>query len=193
MRVIPGGNLSWAFHKKEKYGFPIDATGKIHIAQDTRFIGTNFSQKAPHTPLFDVAPGALVIFEECNLVNATVPDGAVVIGGNLAHVVPAETGNPDRPTLNLLCECEKCACARAELAERIESRTLPKDGKGRVLHHALKETYRARRLSPKKAADLAAHVADNEAALARWTPDEQETLGWFARVWSAAKALVGIQ
>ena len=81
----------------------------IQIDKDTIYEDANFAQEAPHTDIFSVAPGVVITFVNCNLVNVTVPDGAQIHGGNLAQVVPTETGNKDRPTVNLLCVCEKCS------------------------------------------------------------------------------------
>lgn len=126
-------------------GYPLVIDG------DTEFRGTNFAQESPHTEIFSVvaAPGSLVNpvlrFVDCNLVNVRVPDGAEIVGGNLAHVVPTETGDKDRPIVSLLHECEKCASAWRELNDAIEAGDLPKDASGRILHHEMKGRYAARR------------------------------------------------
>lgn len=168
MRVLRGGNFSHAYNDREKYRVAIDG-GRLVISEDTMFVGSNFSQAQPHTAAFDVRNGARLVLEDCNLVNVTVPDGAEIHGGNLAHVIPTETGNPARPTVNLLHECGKCASARKELASRIANGTLPKDETGRIRHDSLKGDFRARRAGPSAADDLTAHVAENAAALAKWS------------------------
>ena len=141
----------------------------VAVHEDTHYIGTNFAQAEPHTDLFLVAPGVTVTFEECNLVNCTVPDGAIIIGGNLSHGTMADTGNPERPQVRLLCECEKCACCRQEMQDCTDGKCgWVKDEKGRILHHEMKERFRGRRQGPKKNADGVKHRAENAAALAKW-------------------------
>lgn len=79
MKIIAGANFSW----------PTGTKYPIVIDSDTTFRGCNFAQQFPHTEVFQLvpAPGSLVnpvlIFMpddegiQCNLVNVTVPDGAV--------------------------------------------------------------------------------------------------------------------
>ena len=161
MLVRDGGNYSWS--RGVKY--------PIVIAEDTEFVLANFAQASPHTAgIFDVAPGVLLRLVGCNLVNVSVPDGAEIVGGNLAHVVPTETGDPARPTINLLHDCSLCASAWREINEGIEFGDLPKDASGTILHHEMKERYRARRdFEMLVEADVSDLQASNDAALAKWS------------------------
>lgn len=168
------------------------------ITEDTRFIGCNFTQAAPHTEIFDVAEGVTVVFEECNLLNVSVPDGAEVYGGNLAHVlrVPVEdpeldeNGYPLRDFVNLLCDDERCVSAAAVIRGKIKDRSVPKDSRGRIKHHEMKDEIRAAR--PVTPALTQAHIDENVAALARWTRDEAEAQGWFAAAWGKIKNALGM-
>lgn len=160
MRVVEGGNFAYT----RGVAYP------IVVSEDTEYRGSNFAQAAPHTTIFLVAMDVRVRFVECNLVNVTVPDGAEIVGGNLAHIVPTETGNPERPIINLLHECEKCSSAVMELRDGIESSDLPKDETGRILHHALKDRFRARREFEMLAeSDIFDIQTENDAALVRWS------------------------
>lgn len=183
MKTVEGGNFSYT----RGVVYP------IRVTEDTEFVRANFAQAAPHTAgVFDVTPGVRLRLVECNLVNCTVPDEAEVVGGNLAHIVVAETSNPERPTVNLLHDCDKCSCARAVLVDRLSRGDCPKDRSGRILHSELKDAFRARRESAEKDVDVAWQTADNEAALARWTPDEQEVEGWFSSLWGSIKSALGL-
>lgn len=181
MRLIQGGNYSWTR----------GASLPIEVTEDTAFVGTNFCQKAPHTPVFQVDPGVRLVLENVNAVNVTLPDEMAPddFTGNNAQVIPTETGNPERPTVNLLHECEKCATFTHALREEIASGRWRQNG--RIVR--VKGAARRRRGGLQGQADLAAIRAENMAALAKWVPDEQETEGWFARLWTKAKALVGIE
>lgn len=141
----------------------------IPVTEDTLFKNCNFAQPTPHTVVFDVKPGVALEFEDCNLINVTVPDGAAIRGGNLAHLVRVETGGATKPFINTLHECEKCAAAVKELREAIEAGDLPKDKNGRILHHAMKERYAARRdFDMLVEADEADLSDENAAALEKW-------------------------
>ncbi len=153
----------WAFP-----GYP------IRITEDTEFRETNFAQESPHTAIFDVVPQGLVNpvlrLVECNLTNVTVPDGAEIVGGNLAQVVRTETGNPERPFVNLLCECPKCPPAVMEIRDIIAEKD-PEcfDEHGRFLHHRVKERVRVRRdFEALVEADVLDIQNENDAALAKW-------------------------
>ena len=161
MVVHDGGNYSYS----RGVSYPIPVT------EDTEYRLANFCQQTPHTAgIFDVAPGVLLRLVGCNLVNVSVPDGAEIIGGNLAHVVPTETGNPDRPTINLLHDCSLCASAWREINEGIEFGDLPKDASGVILHNEMKERFRARRdFEALVEADVSDLQASNDAALAKWS------------------------
>jgi hypothetical protein len=142
MIIISGGNFSWT--RGVKY--------PIVISEDTEYRGANFSQEHPHTDgVFAVAPGVVLRFvvdedgTHCNLTNLTVPDGAIIEGGNLSHGTMEETGDPKRPEVRMLCECDKCAPAWAQINEDIEAGELPKNDKGHILHHEMKERIRARK------------------------------------------------
>lgn len=143
----------------------------IVIDEDTTFVGANFSQENPHTDgIFSVSPGVRLVFDEhCNLLNVTIPDGAEIHGGNLEHGIDAPTGDLARPTIKLLCECEKCCTADAQLAEDIAARTLPQDAQGRILHHEMKARYAARRLSSATVtADRSRSATKNAAVMTRF-------------------------
>lgn len=137
--IVEGGNF--AYTRGVAYPIVVD--------QDTTFVGANFMQERPHTEgVFDVRPGVVLTLTDCNLVNVTVPDGAVIDGGNGIHGEPTETGDKDRPTVFLLCECEKCACYRKVLVLSINSRAkIGFDGR-RWQHHELKPIAAARRAIP---------------------------------------------
>lgn len=144
------------------------------IDSDARFVQANFHQADPHTEIFQVANGVELVLEECNLKNVTAPDGAILPGGNLIHAVRIQAGDPTRGEkefTNLLHECEACACARQYMQECLEGRRpWIKDDRGRVLHHLMKEEFRARRTNPvQAAADLVRHRAENDAVLTRWS------------------------
>lgn len=172
MRVINGGNFSGAYHAKGKYGVTV-ANGLLVIDSDTKFISSNFSQPVPHSRVFDIRNGARLILSNCNAVNVTLPDEMRPgdFTGNNAQVVPTETGNPERPTVNLLCECAKCSTYRAALVDAIEPVGPGRPGAwgaGATIID-IKASARERRKDPAKvAADVAAQVAGNAAALARW-------------------------
>lgn len=138
-------------------------TPPIEIAHDVIFLGCNFAQRLPHTPLFVVAPGVRVCFGDptpqgqreanlgiCNLVNVTLPDGVEVYGGNPAQLEYVVTENPDLPLVSLLHDCPKCHVVRPIIQEILEfgNRGAFRDQYGRWLHHELKPHYRARRLDP---------------------------------------------
>lgn len=169
MRTISGGNFSAGYAQRGKYGVPIRG-GLLLIAEDTTFVGSNFCAASPHSAVFDLSPGVRLVLEGCNLVNCTVPDGAEVHGGNLAHLIPTPTGNRDRPTVNLLHDCDKCASARRVLVDRIAAGTAPKDATGRIRHDLLKDAFRARRESA-SAEDIVWQRASNTDALARHPAD----------------------
>lgn len=166
MRVINGGN--WSHARGVKY--------PIVISEDTEYRGSNFAQESPHTEIFSVEPAAdslvnpTLRFVECNLVNVKVPDGAEIVGGNLAHLVRTATGGAAKPFINLLHECEKCSTAVKEIREAIEGGDLPKDEAGRILHHEMKVRFAARRefemLVESDVADLS---DENAAALEKWS------------------------
>lgn len=148
-----------------------DVSLPIVVGEDTLFKNCNFSQPTPHTVVFDVKPGVAVEFEDCNLVNVTVPDGATVVGGNGRHGVRVATDAPNggKPYTTVLCECQKCCTYLALLRERISAGTLPKDSTGRVLHSDLKDAARARRQDATAlAADRTRSASDNAAALAKY-------------------------
>lgn len=98
----------WKWH-----GYP------IVISEDTTFKLTNFTQAVPHTAIFELAEGVKLRFESCNLVNVTVPDGAEIFSSNNVQVVPVETGDKNRPTINTLHDCDKCASFTKVLREEI--------------------------------------------------------------------------
>ncbi|HEU4395174.1 MAG TPA: hypothetical protein VFS92_06380 [Planctomycetota bacterium] len=140
----------------------------IAIDEDTTFFGSNFSQQTPHTEgIFSVAPGVRLVFDEdCNLLNVTLPDGAEVHGGNGQHGIDAPTGDAARPTIKLLCECARCCTYRRVLQD---TAALPRDEKGRILHHLLKDAARARREnSTDLSADRTWQADSNLAAMARF-------------------------
>ena len=164
---------TFGFDEGRAYQDWIIPGGLIRIEEDTEFRGSNFAQPEPHTVVFEIVSAGLVNpvvrFVECNLVNVTVPDGAEIVGGNLAQVVPTETGDKDRPTVNLLHECDKCASAVMEIRDAIESKDLPKDEKGRILHHAMKDRFRARRdFEALVEADVLDVQTENDEALAKF-------------------------
>lgn len=141
----------------------------IVVAEDTLFLGCNFAQAAPHTAIFDVKPGVAVRFEECNLVNVTVPDGVEIVGGNGRHLVSVPLVGQVKPATNLLCECNKCCTYTAELQARLAAGTCPKDATGRVVHSSLKDGARARRLnSTTLSADRTKAANDNAAAMTKY-------------------------
>lgn len=139
----------------------------IVLEEDLDIVGANFSQQAPHTPIFDFrAPaGSLVLptvrLIDCNLTNVTVPDGVAIHGGNGLHGVLAATGDAARPTVRLLCECAKCVTFRRVLQD---AENLPRDPQGRILHHLLKDVARARRLDSTALSDDRTWQADSNTA-----------------------------
>lgn len=164
MREIRGGNFSHAYHAREKYGIPI-RDGLLVIDRDTLFIGSNFAAASPHTPVFSVAPGARLVLRDCNAVNVTLPDEIAPgdFTGNNAQVVPLETGNPDRPFINGLHPCEKCApfvkALRADIASGAWAA-------GATIIDA-KESARILRKDAKAVADAVAEIeAENAEAVA---------------------------
>lgn len=173
MIVHNHGNYSHAYAAmRGKYGVP-ERNGLLTIAADSHFIECNFSQALPHTPVFDLVAGVRLVLEECNLVNVSVPDGAEVIGGNLAHIVTIQAGDAllgEKAYTNLLHECAACACARQEMQECLNgTKAWIRDAKGRVLHHEMKERFRLRRLGARAPADLTKHRAENDAVVTRWS------------------------
>lgn len=165
MREIRGGNFSHAYHAREKYGIAVEG-GLLVIDEDTHFLGSNFAQAAPHTPIFDVRNGARLILSDCNAVNVTLPDSMLPgdFTGNNAQVVPTETGNPDRPTVNCLHACSKCATFTKRLREDIASGAW---AAGATILD-VKEGARVRRADAgRAAADVAEIEAENAAAIAR--------------------------
>lgn len=164
---IIGGNFSHAYHDRQKYGIPIEG-GLLVIDEDTTFVGSNFIQAEPHTPVFSVRNGARLVLQDVNAVNVTLPDEMAPddFTGNNAQVVTTATGNPERPTVNLLHECTTCACFVKVLRANLRGFV---DARGRILLARHKQAARARRLNPSLAAsDLAELQAENAAALARW-------------------------
>lgn len=135
-------------------GPPIVLEGALELE------GVNFEQAAPHTEVFQLAAGAVVVFRDCRLINVTVPDGVTIDGGNLQH---GHSETLDGVSTFTLCECDKCVSARLVLARRAVDGTLPMVN-GRVQHHELKAEIRDRR--PVTEQERAAAVADNEAARA---------------------------
>ncbi len=136
---------------------------------DVAFIdGVNFSQAIPHTDLFEVDPSvSVLIFRNCNLINVTVPDGAIIDGGNPAQMIPTATGNRNRPYANLLCEDVTCAAVHPILRPICAAQDRRYWANGRLQHHLLKPLYRARRTDPVRATeDLTAIRAENAARLA---------------------------
>ncbi len=109
--------------------------------------------------VFAVAPGILLRFEDCNLVNVTVPDGVEIAGGNLAHITDFDLGT--------LCDCDRCATAQQGLAAAIADGTIIKDEDGRILHDQMKALFAVRRLDPAQVAvDIASVQAANATVLA---------------------------
>jgi hypothetical protein len=120
----------------------------------------------------------VVTFEDhCNLVNVKVPDGVLIHGGNLHHGIDAPTGDPARPVVRLLCECEKCCTALAQLQDDIAAGTLPKNERGMVLHHEMKPRYVERRKDGSKVIDDRARAATgNLDALKKYGQDLSPSL-----------------
>ena len=179
----PGGNF--AYTRGTRY--------PIVVTEPTIYTGVNFTQKHPHTDIFYLSGRGLVLFNKCNLVNVSVPAGAVINGGNLGHFVRTATGNPKRPYINLLHECSKCATAVVVIRKfAAAKRSRPgRDIHGRWNHDILKRVYKERRKHPElMEADLALIRAENAAALATARgevagPLPSETL--FSREWWATK------
>jgi hypothetical protein len=163
----------------------------IVITEDTTFHGCSFAQMEPHTDgIFDIKPGVRVCFgipepkdqqeaneSHCNLMNVKVPDGVEVYGGNLAQVHRTETGNPERPVINLLCDCDKCAPVRPVIQEILstEDPEICRDKWGRWIHdhpghdNHVKAAVRERRKSPELVAEHAGQIAfENAEALSKW-------------------------
>lgn len=195
MAVVRGN-----FSRTRRISYP------IRVEEHTLFKACNFAQASPHTVIFDPAPGVLLTFEECNLLNVSVPDGAIIIGGNLLQGIRRETGNPERPDVMTLCDCEKCACVRPTIQKILKTK-LCRDEKGRWLHHRLKEIVRERRSYPELLMkDQAQIFWENEAAVSKWSilpvveepaPEpvaKQEAVErtWWERVVDGAKSLLRI-
>ena len=162
---IIGGNFSAGYHARAKYGIP-EENGLLVIDQDTRFVGSNFAQASAHTRVFDVRNGARLILRDCNAVNVTLPDEMAPgdFTGNNAQVVALETGNPDRPTINGLCPCEKCATFVRALRADIASGAW---NAGATIIDVKASARIARLDAEAVAADVAFIVAENAEAVAR--------------------------
>ena len=168
----------------------------IVISEDTLFAGTNFAQKHPHTRVFGVRNGARLVLRDVNAINVTLPDEMRPgdFTGNNAQVETIPTGNEERPSLNLLCECEKCAPYTEDLRESIKS------GAWRAGATVIdvKAAARIRRQDPLKvAAAIKARQDENMAACIKFIPQLSEATepkeSWLAALWTKAKALVGVK
>lgn len=166
MREILGGNFSHGYAgQRAKYGIPEEG-GLLVIDEDTIFRESNFAAAQPHTPVFDVRNGARLILRDCNAVNVTLPDEMAPgdFTGNNAQVVPLETGNPDRPTINGLHECEKCATFVKALRADIASGAW---AAGATIIDSKASARIRRKDAAKVAADVAEIATENDAAVAR--------------------------
>jgi hypothetical protein len=138
----------------------------IRIEEDTVFVGTHFLQRDPHTAIFEIVTGARLVFRgNCDCVNVTLPDEVAPgdFTGNNAQGTAVETGNPDRPTVFLLCECEKCSTFQTSLVETIRSGAW--DAGATIID--VKAAARLRRDRPLDIeADVQRQVTENAAALA---------------------------
>lgn len=139
----------------------------LRIEEDTTFVGTMFAQEHPHTPIFEVAPGARVVFRaNPNCVNVTLPDSVRPedFTGNNQQGTSVPTGNPEIPTVFQFCECSKCATF--ETAFEDAHRSGAWDAGATIID--LKASARLRREDHALVeADVAKQVAANVAALSR--------------------------
>ncbi len=138
------------------------------IDEDTRFEGSNFCQAVPHTQVFEIRNGARLVLSEVNAVNVTLPDEMLPgdFTGNNAQIVPTGTGNPERPTINLLHECDKCATFVKAVRQAIE------DGAWQAGATIIdvKAVARELREDAEQVEDcLVALEDENMAALAKWS------------------------
>lgn len=172
MQVKVGPGTPWATPAERAAGRATVRAQKLPappyaVTEDLTLVEGNFSQANPHTEVFTLAPGVTLVLEDCQGFNATIPDGAVVRGGNWQHGVRVVAS--DGTECTIACECEKCSIVTPTVQALIDagdrSCRLPD---GRWDHSTLKEKFREERKSQaKKDAAIAARRALNDAACAR--------------------------